>query len=72
MDTGQMLCALLSDILQRHAWRQHLHRPQLAQEGNTPEGFTEAYKVLWGMAIPKAGAVPDIKIILAFPPSAEF
>lgn len=36
------------------------------------EDFTEGYKVLWGMAIPKARAVPDIKIILFFPPSAEF
>lgn len=37
-----------------------------------PEDLTEGYKVLWGMAIPKAGAVPDIKIKLAFPPSAKF
>lgn len=43
-----------------------------AQEGNMSEDFTEGYKVLWGMAIPKARGVPDTTIILGFPPSAEF
>lgn len=36
------------------------------------EDFTEGYKVLWGMAIPKARGVPYTMIILGFPPFAEF
>lgn len=36
------------------------------------EDFPEGYEVLWRMAIPQAGAVPDTKIILVFPASTEF